>query len=247
MDAARRVLIMAEMHGRDLIRRHIALALLVALPLTFYFTSAGSGKSAVASGGIGLAFAVAGATLFSALSSLEVDQRLVLAGYRPFELLLGRLLFLAPVGLAMAAAFATLMAGISHSSNVWLLGLGVALVALQSVPLGLAIGAVVPRELEGTLVLIGIVGTQLAVRPTGVVAKTLPFYGPRRLIQDSIIGHGQVWGPLAQTLLYGVALLITARIALGPRLSVIHHGKVDGAGLSTESAAANCEGDDVGH
>ena len=234
MNAALRVLIMAEMHGRDLIRRHIALALLVALPLTFYFTSTGSGKAAVAAGGIGLAFAVAGATLFSSLSSLEVDQRLILAGYRPFELLLGRLLFLGPVGLLMAAAFSALMAGISHSSNVWFLVLGVAMVALQSVPLGLAIGAVVPRELEGTLVLIGIVGTQLAVRSTGVVAKTLPLYGPRRLIQDSITGHGQVWGPLAQTALYGLALLVVARLSLGPRLSVTRHRKLDAASVATK-------------
>lgn len=227
MDAVGRVLIMAEMHGRDLIRRHVALGLLLALPLSFYLTSLGSGKNAVAAGGIGMAFAVAGATLFSALSSLEVDQRLVLAGYRPFELLLGRLLFLGPVGLVMAGAFTGLMTGISHPSNGWLLGLGVGMVALQSVALGLAIGAIVPRELEGTLVLIGIVGTQLAVRSTGVVAKTLPFYGPRRLIEAGITGHGSVWGPLFQTALYGLALMIVARIFLGPRLSVTHHGKVD--------------------
>ncbi len=223
MDSIRRVLIMAEMHGRDLIRRHVAVALLVALPLSFYFTSTGSGKTAVAAGGIGMAFAVAGATLFSALSSMEVDQRLVLSGYRPFELLFGRLLFLGPAGLVMAGAFAALMAVISHPSNPWVLGLGVALVALASVPLGLAIAAVVPRELEGTLVLIGVVGTQLAVRSTSVVAKTLPFYGPRRLIQYSITGHGQVWGPIVQTALYSLGLLIIARIFLGPRLSVTRH------------------------
>jgi hypothetical protein len=235
MDAVGRILIMAEMHGRDLIRRHIALGLLVALPLSFYLTSMGSGKSAVAAGGIGMAFAVAGATLFSALSSLEVDQRLVLAGYRPFELLLGRLLFLGLVGLVMAAAFTGLMASVSHPTNAWLLGLGVGMVALQSVPLGLAIGAIVPRELEGTLVLIGVVGTQLAVRSTGVVAKTLPFYGPRRLIQAGITGHGPVGGPLAQTALYGLGLLILARIFLGPRLSVTHHGNVDDALVGRES------------
>ena len=36
MKALQRVLIMAEMHGRDLTRRHVALGLLVALPLSFY-------------------------------------------------------------------------------------------------------------------------------------------------------------------------------------------------------------------
>lgn len=223
MHAIGRVLIMAEMHGRDLMRRRIALALLVALPLMFYFTSTGSGKSAVFTGGVGIAFAVAGATLFSALSSIEVDQRLVLAGYRPLELLLGRLLFLGPLGLAIAAACAGLMGAISHPAGVGLLVLGVAMVALESVPLGLAIAAIVARELEGTLILIGIVGTQLAVGSTGLVAKALPFYGPQRLIQDSVSGHGQLAVPLVQTALYAVALLVVARVFLGSRLSVAHH------------------------
>lgn len=220
MEFLRRVVIMAEMDGRDLIRRHIAIALLIALPLSFYLTSTGSGQSAVSTGGIGMAFAVAGATLFSALSSVEVDQRLVLAGYRPFELLLGRLLFLGPLGLVMGGGFAALMAGISHPSRPWVLGLGVSLVALQSVPFGLAIAAVVPRELEGTLVLIGIVGTQLAVRANATIAKVLPFYGPRRVIEASISGSGGLWGPLVQTALYGLGLLVLARVFIGPRLSV---------------------------
>ena len=87
MTAPQRVVMMAEMHGRDLVRRRVALALLVALPLSFYLASAGSGDGAVATGGVGMAFAVAGAALFSELSSADVDQRLVLGGYRPFELL----------------------------------------------------------------------------------------------------------------------------------------------------------------
>jgi hypothetical protein len=52
---------------------------------------------------------VSGATLFSILSSSDVDQRLVLSGYRPHELLLGRLAFLGPLGLAIATAFSVLM------------------------------------------------------------------------------------------------------------------------------------------
>ena len=80
MNPLRRILVMAEMHGRDLTRRHVALGLLVALPLAFYLAAGRSGDSAISAGGIGMAFAVSGATLFSILSSLEVDQRLVLGG-----------------------------------------------------------------------------------------------------------------------------------------------------------------------
>lgn len=221
MNPAQRIGIMAEMHGRDLLRRHIAIALLVALPLSFYFASHGAGRDAIPSGGIGMAFAVSGATLFSALSSLAVDQRLVLAGYRPIELLLARLAFLGPLGLVIAAVFAALMSGFSHPDRPVLLGVAVGVVALQAVPFGLAVAAIVPRELEGTLVVIGVVGMQMATHGTGLLAKLLPFYGPRRLIDTAVSGSGSVAGPLLQTALYGFAMLALARIFIGARL-VVH-------------------------
>jgi hypothetical protein len=221
-----RVLILAEMHGRDLIRRHVALALLIALPLFFYLSSAGNGPQAMATGGIGMAFAIAGPTLFSVLSSRDVDQRLVLGGFRARELMLGRLLFLGPLSLALSAAFAALMAGISHPRDAWVFGGGVAIVGLQAVVVGLAIGALVPRELEGTLVLIGIVGIQLAARHDTVVAKCLPFYGARRLIDDGIAGSGGMAGPVLQTLLYAVALLVIAEVLTRPRLTVRRHASL---------------------
>ena len=51
----------------------------------------------------------------------------------------------------------------------------------------------------------------------------LPFYGPRRLIQTGVAGHGPVAGPLLQTALYGLGLLVVARIFIGPRLTVKRH------------------------
>jgi hypothetical protein len=218
-----RVLIMAEMHGRDLLRRHLALLLLVALPLAFYLSSGRGGRYAVTAGGVGMAFAIAGATLFSTLSSAEVDQRLVLCGYRPIELLLGRLLFLGPLGLVIATGFWLLMTAKDHPAQPWLVLLGVAVVALQSVPLGLAVGAGVARELEGTLVVIGVVGIQMAADPDSVVAKVLPFHEPQALIIAGMDGHGSVVMPLIWTALYGLAMLTLARIFLIPRLDVAAH------------------------
>ena len=223
MSSAVRVLIMAEMHGRDLLRRHVALLLLVALPLAFYLSSGRTTRQAVTAGGVGLAFAIAGATLFSTLSSADVDQRLVLGGYRPFELLLGRLLFLGPLGLVVAAGFWMLMLGFADLAEPWLVLLGVAVVAMQSVPLGLAVGAAVGRELEGTLVVIGVVGIQMAADPGSAVAKVLPFHEPQALIIAGFDGHGAVLAPLAWTVAYGVALLVLARVCLIPRLDVAAH------------------------
>lgn len=225
MNGLRRVLIMAEMHGRDLTRRHIALALLVALPLSFYLASAGSGDRSIIAGGVGMAFAVSGATLFSILSSTEVDQRLVLGGYRPLDLLLGRLLFLGPLGLVIAAGFSTLMVLVSHPERPGLTYVGVGAVALQSIPFGLAVGAAVPRELEGTLVLIGVVGMQLAVDTDSTVSKVLPFYGPQELISSSLSTVGPILWPLLLTAAYGLALMLLARLFVSGRMEVTHHAR----------------------
>jgi hypothetical protein len=220
MKSLRRVLIMAEMHGRDLTRRHIALGLLVALPLSFYLSSDRHSSESVSAGGIGMAFAVSGATLFSVLSSQNVDQRLILGGYRPIELLLGRLLFLGPLGLVIAAGFSGLMSVLSRPQQPWVLVLGIVLVALQSVPFGLAVGSALSRELEGTLVLIGVVGMQLAVGVDATVAKVLPFYGPRRLIETASHHQGAIVGPVIQTAIYGAALLLVARLFMNRRIAI---------------------------
>ena len=214
---------MAEMHGRDLTKRHAALALLVALPLSFYLASMGRGDKAIVNGGVGLAFAISGATLFSILSSSEVDQRLVLSGYRPHELLFGRLAFLGPMGLAIAAGFSVLMTLASQPTRPWLTFIGVAAVALVSIPFGLAVGAAVPRELEGTLVLIGVVGMQLALDPTSTVSRLLPFHGPQQLITASLTAHGRIAWPLIETFLYGMALFVLARVLVARRVEVTRH------------------------
>ena len=222
MKALKRVVIMTEMHGRDLTRRYVALGLLIALPLSFYLTSGRKGSGGISAGGIGMAFAVSGASLFSVLSSSEVDQRLVLGGYRPVDLLLGRLLFLGPLGLVIAAGFSGLMIALSHPAHPWLVVLGVGVVAVESVPLGLAIGAVVPHELEGTLVLIGVVGVQLAADRSSTVSKVLPFYGPRQILAASTDPHGLLV-PLLQTGAYALGLLLVARLFIARRVDVIQH------------------------
>jgi hypothetical protein len=221
-----RIGIMAEMHGPDLLRRHTALALLIALPLSFYLVSPNAGN-AVSAGGVGMAFSVSGASLFSVLSSRHVDQRLVLAGYQPIELLFGRLFFLGPLGLVIGGGFSALIAIRSGPDRPWVMALGVSAVALQSVAFGLAVGAIVPLELEGTLVLIGIIGVQLAVQSRSDVSKVLPFYGPRRLLVSSLTPGGSIGGPLLQTAAYGVGLLLVTRIFVSRRVDIEHHDLVD--------------------
>ena len=80
-----------------------------------------------------------------------------------------------------------------------------------------------PRELEGTLVLIGVVGIQLASIRTPLVAKLLPFYGPRQLIAVGANGEGPVAWPLLLTLGYGLGLLVLGADLVASRVSIVRH------------------------
>ena len=212
MTAIPRVLTAAEMQARDLARRRVALALLVALPVAFYLSMLGSPDEpwTLVGGGIGMGWSVAGAALFSMLASRNVDRRLVLAGYRPHELLLGRLLLLEAFALVLLAAFTALIELVSRPPAPGSLVVGLALAAIVGVPLGLAVAAVLPRELEGTLVIIGVVGINMSVPPDAALAAVLPFDGPIRYLHEAA-GDGEAGAfALLHGLGYTLALLAVA-------------------------------------
>jgi hypothetical protein len=169
------------MAGRDLARRHSALVLLTALPLIFYVVLRREEDHAVEVGGIAMAWSVAGATIFVMLAAREIDRRLVLAGYRPWQLLTGRLLLLTALGTAIAGVFAVIMSIGSQPPRPLALAAGVELVALVSVPFGLAVATITPRELDAVLVMVGVVGIELSAPSDSGAAQVLPFWAARRL------------------------------------------------------------------
>ena len=195
------------MTARELARRPVALGLLTALPLAFYGSAANHSDHAAITGGLAMAFSMAGASIFAALTARPVDQRLILAGYHPSELLLGRLLVLELFGVAVAAIFSVVIVLGTGPAHPWVLAGGVGLVAFTSVPFGLAVGALAPHELEGVLILIGVVGVQLTLESTQTIAKLLPFWGPQRLIQHSIEGDVAIGTALPVGFAYALALL----------------------------------------
>ena len=226
-----RLVMIAEMQARDLMRRRLALALLVALPLAFYLALASSQRDdAVIPGGIAIAFSVAGASIFSVLSSRAVDQRLVLAGFGPWELVAGRLIFLEVLGLPVAGFSAAMMAIFSSPARPWVLGLSVWLVAFIAVPFGLAIGTLVPVELEATLVLIGVVGVQLSLSGSAVLARFLPFWGPRRLIDVALGDPFSVPKMVLVSLAYAAGLFTLSLILIAKRLQVHRPGRLGAPG-----------------
>jgi hypothetical protein len=204
---AARILVPAQMTGRELSRRRAAMALLTLLPLAFYGALAGHSDRAASTGGIAMAFSVAGASIFTALTARPVDRRLVLAGYRPHELALARLVLLELFGLIIAAVFCVVMVLGSNPSDPSALVAGVVLVAVISVPFGLAVGALAPHDLEGVLILIGVVGIQLTLESTQTLSKLLPFWGPQRLMQHATDGSVPIGAAVPVGLGYGLALL----------------------------------------
>ncbi len=192
MSRRHRTAVAAEMFGRDLSRRSLALALLVALPIAFFAVSkASEGGHGFTTGGLGLSWAIAGASLFLALGARRIDQRLVFDGYRAGELLAARVLLLDATGLALSGLFAALLAGVSGTPDLGALLGALVLVTLVAVPLGLVLAALVPYELEATLLLIGLVGIEMMLPSEGGVVATMPFGGAQALV-DRAAGKGHV-------------------------------------------------------
>jgi hypothetical protein len=204
--------------GRDLSRRRVALTLLTVLPLAFY--AASGDEHGVEVGGIAMAFSVTGAAIFAAMTSRAVDQRLTLAGYSPLELLLGRLLVLVLLGFAVAAIFATVIAATSRISDLTALAGALALVVVIGVPFGLAVGALTPRELDAVLVMVGVVGVQLSLVGTELVAKLLPFWGPHRLLNLATGDRLAALEPALAGVGYGLGLLLAAALLMAQRLRI---------------------------
>ena len=223
MMSTRRVLAAGRVDARQLWRRRRALVLLTVLPLAFYAASSGHNPRAVVIGGIALAFSLAGAPIFASIAARAVDQRLVLTGYRPTEVLLARLLVLETYGVAVGLGFSAVMVARSDPPRVGLLVAGVLMVGVIAVPFGLMLGGLLPSELEAVLVMIGVVGIQLTLDQTARVAKLLPFWGPRQLLEGSLGDSVSTPHAVETALAYAALLLVLTFMLVIRRLAVAPH------------------------
>jgi hypothetical protein len=201
-----------HMQARDLVRRRAALLLLVALPMTWYAAEAATGVDyAVGTGVLAMAWAAAAAPLFAFVGARHADQRLVQAGCRPRDILVGRLLALFGLSSAIALALGVLMVVGSRPQRTGDVFLALALTLLVSTSVGWLTAAVIPRELEGTLLLIGIVGLQVSIPVSGDADLVVPYYGPLRLTDydRSAIGPG---GPVVHSLAWSALIAVIALV-----------------------------------
>jgi hypothetical protein len=205
-----RLAAVATAHARILSRRRTAVALLALLPLAFYGALYRHSPHAVTVGGVASAFSAGGAAIFSMLPARAADQRLTLTGYRTAVLIGGRLIVLEAASILISLVTAAVMiagTGPAHPADVFA---GVILTGVAAVPLGLALGALLPRELEAVLILIGIVGIQITARPDGVISALLPFHGASQLLDAAVGAPVAFWPRLAFTAVYSAALLTIA-------------------------------------
>jgi hypothetical protein len=220
----RRSLIAAEMQARQLLRRRLALVILVALPVALYLSMLTNGKeSAIQFGTLGMAWSVASAALFSVLAASAAEPRLVLAGYRADELMLGRFLLLLGIGVVLATIGAVAMTVVSAPVSEGSLLTACALVPLVAVPLGLAIAALLPRDLEGVLIIIGVVGMQLSLNQSAWVNLLLPLDGPVQLAYRAGGLPADPAGPMLVHALASTIVLLGIAAGVGSRRMRVRH------------------------
>jgi ABC-2 type transport system permease protein len=155
--------------------------------------------------------------LFQVISAREADSRLQLAGFRRWELFCTRLATIASVSLVAAvAAFAVLAWRVDVAAPLAAFG-ALALAGLLYGLLGVLIGAVVPRELEGSLLLVFVadfddfMASGLA-NVDSPLLHLLPLHYPHKLftaaVRDGTVASADVLAALGYLAVAFVAVLL---------------------------------------
>ena len=205
---------------RELARRRGVLALALLLPLAFFLVRLDTYWTALRLLSMGLGWATATLTLFTVASSRSVDRRLAAIGASPTALVLGRQLAVLSLGWGIGllySALALAMIGDQLARPV-AVPLMLLLTATAATPLGALVAAIVPRDLEGALLLLAVMAVQVLVDPDKSWTLALPLWSARELasyILDTADAVGPL-GPEAGDYLYhGLAHGTAYGLALG--------------------------------
>lgn len=221
----------AEMALRDLTGRRWVLVLLILVPLVFYAARRDdAGWQSIRFACMGLAWALSTVALFSSLSARSLEPRLRIAGASISSLLAGRVLALTAVAIVIGGAYALLVTLDQEVEHPWAITAALLLSAVLSVPLGVLIGRLIPREFEGMLLLITVVGLQTIVDPGSTLAQLLPLWATRELLSYGVEGHGDLNAAWTHAAAYGIAMLVAGFALTWSRLRSRPH-------LVTEPAA----------
>ncbi|ROT32435.1 hypothetical protein [Micromonospora sp. HM5-17] len=215
----------AELALWEILRRRGVLLILLLFPLAFYLSRRGDhlGQS-IRFVCLGIGWALSTAALFAGSAARGIEPRLRLSGYRAHHLHLGRLLALWIVGIALSVPYFLLVRLDQHDVRYGAIALIMLLTVATAAPFGLALSAVLPRDLEGTLVLLVVVGLQMVMDPADAAARLLPFWFSRE-IATYAIDHTDA-DYLTRGLVHGVvvAAVLTALVALASGIRLRQRG-----------------------
>lgn len=134
---------------------------------------------------MGVAWAVAIAAFYSMAGSVNKDKRLILCGYKSWEILVARLTIL--IGISLVVSVIPLMLIVptipyERPEIIWLSSL---LVGLISIIIGMFIAAVIPRPTEGVLIIIMFFGITMSIGGSDA-GKIFPTYYATQLFYGAL-------------------------------------------------------------
>jgi hypothetical protein len=179
-------------------------------------------------GGFAIAFCAAVVGVFVMQSALQGDRRLVIAGFRPGETVIPRLVVLG-AATALVVTVAAVTTALNFTPASWAPFLAaMVLLGLIYAAIGALAGAVLDRLAATYLMLflvmvdVGVVQTPMFHETPGAWAWLLPGYGPSRVMYDGAFsGVFHAWGALLIGLGWlaavGIAVFVVLRRAVGQR------------------------------
>lgn len=206
------VLLQAEATLRALLRRRLTLGILIVMPVVFYFVSHDTVGRAVRSLVFGLSWSVSTVAFFAAMGARELEPRLELAGWSRSHLQLGRIAGLAGLGLVLTMAFVALVAVDQDVRSLGGVVLNFGVTSAVAIGLGTAVGVLLTKEMEGTLVLFFVAGLQAIVNPFDTYSRVLPFWSSRELGTYAVDGPDS--GSLSEGLAHAAITLAICAVVL---------------------------------
>ncbi|MFB6092481.1 MAG: hypothetical protein ABEK02_05675 [Haloquadratum sp.] len=150
--------------------------------------------------------------LFQVISAQRADERLSLAGFPDAALFVSRLCAVLLASVATALLSLVFLTSVAEVELLALAFLTLAFVGGLYGLVGMLIGTVLPRELEGSLVLIFLVDMDEALA-SGIVAtdaaltKLFPLHYPHEVFQSAVTGAELAAADVVATVVYGTVLL----------------------------------------
>ena len=214
----RHTMAICRAHAQELYRRKLTILLLLGLPLAFYLL-AGNDGLAISFATVGFGWSIAIMSLFSTQSLRAITPRLALLGFRPVEIVAGRILSIACYG----AVIGTLLFLILQADDVVRspshLALSLCFAVVGSCMAGLAVGATSDRETETMLFLIGLVSLTLVAPSDSTLAEMLPMFAADEYAWAAVEGSLQPGPqPWKATALVSAVLGLVAVVATLRRL-----------------------------